>query len=93
MRQHQCLGKSSAEQSYVIFKYSSDATDTIHEISEITVGLNIFHFEMGINWTPWFDVPLHRRLEVLCIGIFTFTGIFGALISFSILFFFVVISK
>lgn len=23
---------------------------------------------MPINWTPWFNVPFHRRLEVFCAG-------------------------
>lgn len=23
---------------------------------------------MGINWTPWFNVPMHRRLEVFSLG-------------------------
>lgn len=27
---------------------------------------------MAINWTPWFDVPLHRRLELLSIGLVVF---------------------
>lgn len=51
------------------------------------------HFKMDIDWTPWLDVSIHRRLEVLCIGCFMFCGLFGGIISIGILFYLVVISN
>lgn len=27
---------------------------------------------LKINWTPWFNVPMHRRLELFSVGILTF---------------------
>ena len=30
---------------------------------------------MTINWTPWFDVPLHRRLELFSTGILMFCAL------------------
>lgn len=31
---------------------------------------------MAINWTPWFGVPIHRRLELLSVGLIVFCEIF-----------------
>ncbi|XP_031624109.1 2-acylglycerol O-acyltransferase 1-like [Contarinia nasturtii] len=30
---------------------------------------------MSIKWTPWFDVPMHRRLECLSVGLIVFCEI------------------
>lgn len=30
---------------------------------------------MVIDWTPWFDAPMHRRLELFSVGIIVFCEI------------------
>lgn len=36
---------------------------------------------MGIKWAPWFNVPLHCRLEVLAVGFLLFCGYFSAVFA------------
>lgn len=36
---------------------------------------------MSLDWTPWFDVALHRRLEVLSVAFYMFQAIFLGPIS------------
>lgn len=40
---------------------------------------------MAIKWTPWFNVPTKKRLELLSIGFFIFCFLPIGLLSFSIL--------
>ena len=49
---------------------------------------------MPIKWTPWFDVALHRRLEVLCVSFYMFCVIFlGPICAFTIIYLLVGHSK
>lgn len=36
---------------------------------------------MKIEWTPWFNVPMHCRLEVLSVAFLQFCGYFSGLIA------------
>lgn len=36
---------------------------------------------MAIQWTPWFNVPLHRRLEVLAVAYYYICALGSGLFS------------
>lgn len=89
------------EQITAILKHTFVATDTINHTRviiylhfELWTNRRIFSnylFEMSINWTPWFDVSIQRRLEVLCIGCFMYCGLFGGIASVGIFIYVLVI--
>lgn len=46
--------------------------------------------DMAIEWAPWFNVPLHRRLEVLAVAFQIFCGYFsGLFVTIAIIYFLV----
>lgn len=47
---------------------------------------------MAIEWTPWFNVPMHRRLEVLCIALFLFSILLGPICTILMLYLLVILS-
>lgn len=49
---------------------------------------------MAIDWTPWFDAPMHRRLELLSVGFIVFCEIaMGPICTFFILLLIVILIK
>lgn len=49
---------------------------------------------MVIEWTPWFNVPMHRRLELLSVGFIVFCEVaLGPICTVLILFLIVISNK
>lgn len=49
---------------------------------------------MAIDWTPWFDAPMHRRLELFSVGFIVFCEVaLGPICTFLILILIVILMK